>query len=114
MAGRLEKNPSRLIVGLAGTVLAVVLLFAPAAGAQQDDAYPPPSSSTTSSTSTSTTDTSVTPSSVQRSTISRTESGSTTLPRTGNDVLPWLVTGVALVAVGGAIVFLTRRSKATT
>lgn len=110
MAGQLEKISSRLIVGLAAAVLGVVLLVAPASAG---DAYPPSSSSTSSSTSsTSTTDTSVTPSSVQRSTLSR-ETGSTTLPRTGNDVLPWLVTGLALLAVGGGIVVLTRRSKVT-
>jgi LPXTG-motif cell wall-anchored protein len=116
MAGQLEKNSSRLMVGLTAVVLGVVLLFAPAALAQDDsDAYPPSSSSTSSSTSTSstsTTDTSVTPSSVQRSTISR-DPGSTTLPRTGNDVLPWALTGLVLVAVGGGIIYLTRRSKAT-
>jgi LPXTG-motif cell wall-anchored protein len=107
MAGQLEHFSSKLIVGLAAAVLGVVLLFAPAAGAGDD--YPI-TTTTSTTTSTSTTETSVTPSSVQRSTISR-DPGSTSLPRTGNDVLPWAATGVVLLAAGGGIIFLTRRNK---
>jgi len=38
-----------------------------------------------------------------------------TLPRTGSDIAPWVITGVVLLAVGGGIIFLTRRhaSQAT-
>jgi LPXTG-motif cell wall-anchored protein len=110
MAGQLEHFSSKLIVGMAAAVLGIVLLFGSAAMAGDDYPVTTTSSTTSTTTSTSTTETSVTPSSVQRSTISR-DPGSTSLPRTGNDVLPWAATGVVLLAVGGGIIFLTRRNK---
>lgn len=117
MAGRLEHESSKLTVGLLAVVVGLLLLFVPVAAAQtgDDDAYPPSSSSTSSSTSTTEgTTTSTVPTDVERSTLERSETGSSTLPRTGSDVAAWLISGVVLVGLGGGIILLTRRHRATT
>jgi len=101
MAGRLEQNSSKLILGFLAAGLGLILLFAPVvAGAQTED-YPV------------TTTPSTTPTSVQRSTVERdpSETGSSTLPRTGSEIAPFAISGLVLVAIGGGIVLLTRRTR---
>jgi LPXTG-motif cell wall-anchored protein len=120
MAGQLEKISSRLTVGLLAVGVGLLLVFVPvAASAGDTDDYPvTTSSSTTSSSTTSTTDpgsttTTTDPTDVERSTLERSETGSSSLPRTGSDIAPWIISGVFLVAVGGGIIFLTRRRSST-
>lgn len=94
MAGSLERNLARRLMALLAAlgVGAVLLLGVAPAGAQTDE-YPvdePPEET-----------------SVQRATLEQVESD--TLPRTGGDVAPWIISGIVLVGLGTGIVVLARR-----
>jgi LPXTG-motif cell wall-anchored protein len=98
--------------------IGLLLVFAPVAataGETDGDDYPvTTSSSTTSTTDPGETTTTTVPTDVERSTLERSETGSSSLPRTGSDIAPWIISGLFLVAVGGGIIFLTRRRSSTT
>ena len=117
MAGQLEKKSSRLTAGLLAVAVGLLLVFVPvvASAGETDGDYPV---TTSSSSTTSTTDpgetTTTVPTDVERSTLERSETGSSSLPRTGSDIAPWIISGLFLVAVGGGIIFLTRRRSSTT